>query len=178
MKVLFIHIPRTGGTSMERRDIFNQIAQKYSTMEYCKKMAGLNPSMNFDDYFKFAFVRNPYDRFASGVLRYSMVIDKVPKEKFSEYVVDSPNVFEKWRTSKPMHPYLTIDGKLDSMDFIGRYENIQEDWSKVCKIMGVPDDLPHMNKSGYTYENIYTDEARELVYEYYKKDFEMFNYDK
>ena len=163
---------------MERRAIFEKVGRKYSPIELCKELIDRNPEKNFADYFKLAFVRNPYDRLASALLAYPMVREGIPTANFSEYVIKNIGTFEDWRGTRPMHPLLTINGNL-AMDFMGRYENIQEDWSKACKIIGVPDDLPHMNRSGHdNYANLYSAEARELVYNYYKIDFKLFNYEK
>ena len=59
-KFLFIHIPRTGGTSIESQFNCkeNKEKNKHWTLSYWRKTLDRE---TFDDYFKFAFVRNPWD---------------------------------------------------------------------------------------------------------------------
>lgn len=66
-KCIFIHIQRTGGTTIERwlqgEDQWNlKHNYKHITTSYAKKRA--YPEY-YDDYFKFTFVRNPYERVLS-----------------------------------------------------------------------------------------------------------------
>ena len=55
-------------------------------------------------------------------------------------------------------------GNLAPIQFFGRFENLEEDWSKVCKILGVYISLPHKNKSrDRGYRHYYDDETRKIV---------------
>ena len=61
-------------------------------------------------------------------------------------------------------------------DFIGRFENINEDFNKVCLAIGIKElKLPHAyNSKTFKKPFEWTDELKEKVYNYYKKDFELF----
>ena len=62
-------------------------------------------------------------------------------------------------------------------DFVGRYENLQEDWEKVCQKLGMYEDLQYLNVGKHLpYKEYYTDESIEKVSELYKEDIEIFNY--
>ena len=66
-------------------------------------------------------------------------------------------------------------------DFIGKFENLQEDYDKVCDHIKIPKTkLPHLNSGGGNneiYEKFYTDDLKQFVYEQYKEEFEIFGYD-
>lgn len=64
------------------------------------------------------------------------------------------------------------------IDFIGRYENLDADFEKACKAIGIKNKLPHLNKSDHdNYRQYYTNETQKIVEGWVKKDLEMFNYD-
>lgn len=67
-KIIFIHIPRTGGTSVEKHFGFKhqhgwkpETAQHLTLKEYSNHY-------DVNDYFKFTLVRNPWDRLVSWYL--------------------------------------------------------------------------------------------------------------
>jgi hypothetical protein len=69
------------------------------------------------------------------------------------------------------------DGKL-IVDFIGHYERLQEDFSKVCDSLGVKAELPRINTSSHRdYRNYYSPETRKLVGDYFRRDCQLFGYD-
>jgi len=173
-KIIYCHLPRTAGTSMEGDSKFGTvITGHFGIRDYIEQGAEI------DFYFKFAFVRNPYDRLASAIFAYLLQNEKNPREKFNETVIKYK---DKWPTqiaTKPQYEYThDISGNL-RIDFIGRYENLEEDWKKLCVKLGIEAELTHLKKwPQYDYNNLYSEEARNIVRDFAKKDFEMFGYDR
>jgi len=68
-------------------------------------------------------------------------------------------------------------GKL-LMDFVGKLENLQEDWQTVCERIGLPHEpLPRKNASQRgRMQDYYDDESRQLVARHWAREIEMFGY--
>jgi hypothetical protein len=83
--------------------------------------------------------------------------------------------------------WITDDDGNIMVDFVGRYENLEEDWRKVRGVLEertgltMKRDQPlvhkHRSNIGHGYRWYYNDETKELVREHYKKDIEAFDYD-
>tara|TARA_R110001592_G_scaffold298412_2_gene569206 strand:- start:714 stop:1277 length:564 start_codon:yes stop_codon:yes gene_type:complete len=125
----------------------------------------------FESYYKFTFVRNPWDRLVSA----------------HEYDKQFGNqlIFKEWIKLSPVsyntiseHKYGIQYDFVNGCDFIGKFENLQEDFNTVCDKIGIPQQqLPHKNKTKHKhYTEYYDDETREIVAEKYAKDIEYFGY--
>jgi sulfotransferase famil protein len=129
--------------------------------------------------FKFAFVRNPWDRLVS---RYAYLLknEKHPRHGFVQKMkgFDDYVAWEVQRGKFFQYTYVTdSSGKL-IVDFIGHYERLSEDFAKVCERLGRKVELPRANASSHRdYRTYYSDATRELVGSYFQRDIEMFGYD-
>lgn len=67
-----------------------------------------------------------------------------------------------------------------SLDFIGRFENLETDWNYIKTKIDIVDELPHLNKSKHEkYKKYYTNKNLiNRVINVYEKDFELYKYDK
>ena len=139
--------------------------------------------------FKFAFARNPWSRLLSSyknkVAQWNQNSPKyefrIPFYKdfkdasFKEFVIwialNGTDHEDHIRQQTSLVPY-------DLVDFIGKFENLQEDFSIVCDKISIPrKKLEHWNATKHKhYTEYYDDETREIVAEKYAKDIEYFGY--
>ena len=65
------------------------------------------------------------------------------------------------------------------VDFIGKFESLQEDWQQLMEKLSLPP-LPHKNislkKSENNEESFYTKNIAEVAIERYRKDIELLGY--
>lgn len=65
------------------------------------------------------------------------------------------------------------------VDFIGKYENLSEDWAHVARKIGVPEELPHVNANPDRkhYTEYYTDQTKQIIGDRFRVDIEHFEYE-
>jgi hypothetical protein len=202
-KCIFIHIPKSAGTSVERflRDVDPDIPAKVLRKRGFSRF--LNDHL---DYYVFSFVRNPYSRFVSawkwGELKFSKEGDlpfykKERSVSFREYVLlttdldyrkDNQNLwseYDEYHTLPQFEFFPHLNGGHYFTDkispdftcgFIGRFENLQKDFGKVCFDIGIQEfKLPHAyNSKTFRQDFDWTDTLKSKVFSYYKKDFDLF----
>lgn len=194
---IFIHIPKTGGTSIEHglrpygkllQGVvnFESIYYKHVTASALQRMLG--PS-EYAAYFKFTFVRNPWDwivsnyAFNRGLCRPYVIGTKYT---ISGKVPDSAKdvSFSDWlrwwiEELSPSQSTMVVDdeGRL-MVDFVGRFEHLESDFHRLCTSLGLPTAaLPHLKASEHgPYMEYYDETTRQLVIEHFKTDFELFGY--
>lgn len=218
---LFVHIPKTAGQSIEQffmnmleldwdldRD---QLLLQANDDPTCgtEKLAHLSAAEytgcahvspeEFSRFFKFSFVRNPWDRILSEY-RYRNYFQHRSFRDFVMNKLPEPGWDDKYRHVMPQYDMLHDDGGRLMVDYVGRFENLQQDFDQVCGLLGISEStLPHRNRSdkksrglkrkirNLLYMNgenrrldkadLYDDETRAAVEKYYRKDIETFGYD-
>lgn len=149
-KFIFLEYPKTGTLSMstilrKHHSEINWVRFKnHKKKEGRIRHNGLNQALiahpECSNYFKFAFVRNPWDRAVS--LKYHLIHSQKYREiEFSEYI--SSRHFKAQPTF-----YQFCEKNYENLDFIGKYENLEEDFKNVCNIIGLEkmEKLHHLNK--------------------------------
>lgn len=191
---IFVHIPKAAGVSV-CRTLFNNLAGGHQTI---KKYQIVFSEKEFNRYFKFTFVRNPWDRLFSAYnflkkggmndsdkhWAMSNLSDYATFDDFVKKWINSSNVY-KYAHFIPQHHFLCLPGSDDiQVDFIGYYENIEDDFVYIKNKLALCSETPlkHENKTESNstkrdYRDFYTDEARDIVYETYKKDIDLLGYD-
>ena len=181
-KFLFVHIPRTSGTSIETQF-------QYDEKKEGNKHWNLNDWKNyldsdtFESYFKFAFVRNPWDIVISKYFDRGWYSSPVHGRggQIGYYSRRSLKFFlEHYQPAAHEHG----DGLLDYFDpeqmyFIGRFENRAQDLEYICKKIGIninKNRAARSRKCKKHHARYYDDETRKIVAEKYAKDIEHFGY--
>jgi len=132
-----------------------------------------------DNYFKFAFVRNPYDRYVSTCYflnRNNNSMDKRPVEMMKEIV--KSDVLKTKMLYHPQYSFIVNKDHQLKTDFIGKFEKLDVDFQLLSEHLQFSyAKLNLRNHNAHPpYQELYDEELRELVYEYYKKDFTTFDY--
>jgi chondroitin 4-sulfotransferase 11 len=196
-RCIFVHIPKTAGNSINR--VFGVGWEDHKDLQrYSDEL----PSDVFAAYFKFAVVRNPWDRLLSDY-NYQLKKSRAPasklfvvdadgsKRNFAEWVevaLEEPNRYEagdwggavsphihRW---SPQIDWISIDGE-PRTDFVARLERLPEDFRAICRRLDLPPvRLPHRNRRLHLhYSHYYNRTTRELVAAYYARDIEHFGYE-
>jgi hypothetical protein len=188
-RIVFIHVPKTAGTSMEHTGILG--GQGHITItEYFLTTPGIAT------YFKFGFVRNPWDRLVSTYFFFrnmpedywmfhanDPIIRAVRSySSFSEFTKKllQTCIWPHARVFWPQSTLLCLPSGEIGVDFVGRYEHLERDWTKVCKKLGAEErvPLPRKNTSGHEhYSSYYGADERECVARAYASDITLFGYD-
>lgn len=201
---LFVHIDKAAGSSIQlalqphvapsrprrrwRRRLawlgsVNRLGGLYRTVEFPEHASArlvqrsLPPEV-YSNLFKFAFVRNPWDRLVSrysylkrndGHPRHALVNQLSGFDEYVEWEIRRGRMFQ--------HTYVTdLEGRA-IVDFVGRFENLEADFARACAQLRIKAELPKANASSHRdYRTYYSDATRQRVAECFKSDIELFGY--
>ncbi|MDO6562455.1 sulfotransferase family 2 domain-containing protein [Amphritea sp. 1_MG-2023] len=192
-KFLFIHVPKTGGNSIqnilkvyseddivvlakhqdgiERFEVRNKIydIKKHSILSHYKSV--LEPD-TYESLFKFATIRNPWEKMISFYFSPHRGVKKWDRNNFIALL----------NNVAPLRHYVCEGAqsiKVDSeLDYLIKFENLDEDFGIVCKNLGIPEiTLPRRNQSNRRhYSKYYDSELIQLVEDRFKEEIEFGNY--
>jgi len=221
LKTILVRIPKTASTSINRhlytcdcqqRDFGKKprpprvCASSMKTYKHSRitETRAVCPTDLYEASYKVAFVRNPWDWILSYYWHYG---DTFMRENtFRNFLSGIPEMLLKHRCDRlpwhnimpqmPQYEYIINENGEIEVDFIGKYENLHEDWRRLCGEIGINKNkweqrgsevtlsdtltLPHLNANltpRKHYRNYYTDIEIDMVYNLYKKDIEMFDYE-
>jgi hypothetical protein len=197
--ILFIHIPKTGGTNIEdnlKKKITQTLCDQttpnknnllpgpydrvspqhldYSTIyKFREKL-----NVSFDNIKVFSVVRNPYNRIISDLLwgnhiksiyTADMVYDVIKNQYLYKNDVDNHNL--------PQYTFVTDEkGELIENIRIFKTEELNDKNDEINKYLGV--DINIIKKQNDNeYQKFLNKKSIDLINEFYKKDFELFNYE-
>ncbi len=192
-RCIFVHIPKTGGISIAK-SLFGNLAgchTKISDYQIIFNQA------EFDSYFKFTFVRNPWERVFSAyhylkqggmheedrAWAEANLASSSNFDDFIKYQLRSESILQQVHFI-PQYHFLCLPG-IDQIwvDFLGFYENLQEDFLYVRSRISPQSKskLLHENQTRLgkklAYRDFYTKTTRDIVAEVYERDIALFEYD-
>lgn len=224
-KCVFIHIPKVAGQSIEtvflnllnltwetrgplllRENNDSKLGPPFLAHLKAEDYVFYNymTEEQFNAYFKFAFVRNPWDRMVSI---YKYLDFYSARMSFKKFVMKElpQNLWAKryWFVRPQAEFIFNQDGK-KLVDFIGKFENLNNDFRVACSKIGIQEiDLPHVNQSEtfdnkasllskkmiknillpltkkhtfMRYQDYYDSESADFVANLYEADIELFEY--
>lgn len=138
------------------------------------------PTQVFDKFYKFGFVRNPWDWQVSLYHYMSQISDHHQGEiakrfsSFEEYL--DWRVVKDKRTQKDF--FYDSENNLKA-DYVGKFENLATDFDFICKEIGIDAELGHKNSSKRSndYRKYYSTETKNLIADHFEDDIKLFGYD-
>jgi len=222
---VFVHIPKTAGISIEHV-FLKLLGLSWETRAPLllrpnedprlgpPRLAHLKASeyvscghltpQQFEAYFKFSFVRNPWDRIVSEY-KYRKYPTKINFKTYLFKHLPAPSWSDPYCHIIPQHDFLFDDQSKLLIDFVGRYESLEADFATICGRLGLPQlTVPYKHRSlerkppksvrqhlSYAWHSLwdkqkkhtfqhyteyYDEESKEFVAQLYKEDITTFNY--
>jgi hypothetical protein len=137
------------------------------------------PPEQFDTFFKFAFVRNPFDRFVSYcsfMTRFQGEFLAKPQRVMAHFLQNPPRQHVLFW---PQYSFIA-DANDDLLtDYVGRVEEMQQSYDEIVQRIGIPSaKLEKINTSKRDdYRSYYTPPLVEGVAKLYARDLELFGYE-
>ena len=185
----FTHITKTGGTSIEKLGLNNNIRWGLHHGEYKNHHKPLNEQKKelVEKYDWFMVVRNPYDRIISelhckwGNRKKNEILNK-SKEEINQYIrdciiyrdINNKNKYYCYGHYKEQYKYL-----YDNINII-KFENLKEEFDLLMVKYNIDLKLEsHLNKNNKMFTvNDLDKHTIDIINHVYNKDFELFNYKK
>lgn len=191
-KICFIHIPKTGGSSIINyfnfhRDLHHMFGMdgNLERTHFCQ--SEIEKHFEISDYYKFVFVRNPYERIAS---EFAWRMMNLPNkhgllsqyDDFNEFVIGLDRIYDEIINNQHIHRicnhFFPQNKFFNSVDFIGRYENYELDLGFLGKKFGIEKKIPHDNKAkNEDYRTWYNERSIEIISRLYSEDIKIFGYE-
>jgi sulfotransferase famil protein len=198
-KFVFVHIPKTAGNSIAlalQQYSDDQIVFTNRQQEYNESVGGLNrfglARAHLDlgkharleqilsawetdalgdpkDYFKFACVRNPWDRLVSFYFSPHARRKRFNKTEFESFI-------GKTALRGSQSAFVLVDGHC-AVDFLVRFEHLEDDLAIVAERLGIEISLPHVNRSKHRpFQDYYDGTTRAMVQSLFREEIELFDY--
>jgi hypothetical protein len=160
-----------------KRRMFKIAAQDYGFYNHMTAAAAkdlINDDRVWNSYFKFAFDRNPWDREVSYY--HYCYRDEAGRPSFERFV----NSDRRARLNN--YEIYSLVGDV-AVDFVGRYENLEDDLKHALSQVGIDADLPlprakgDIRKDQRSYREYYTPETQHLIGAWYEPEIALLGYE-
>ena len=184
LRCFFIHIPRTGGSSIASTMLDGRSAHT-PYFVYRREFPD-----EFSEFFKFCFVRNPWDRLVSAFFYLKAGGMDAADRRWAREHLGAYHTFEDfvrgwvneasiwtWVHFLPQSYFVIDPAGGQTTDFVGRFECLERDLAQVAARLQIPAPLSRMNASNHWhYTTYYDDETRAIVARAYASDIAAFGY--
>lgn len=184
-KAIFLHIPKTGGTSV--KVALGESEKRRHHFPWWVYQQG-SPK-RFEKFYKFAFVRNPIDRIISGYSYLKAGGNKISDFEVANHLDQYDNFddfvqFELFKGKMIYHPifrpqtwYLCDCFGRIKVDYVGRYESFDSDFVEVARQLNIDklSGLPVINKSPNSLITL-NQLSKTIIYDIYRDDYDIFKY--
>lgn len=192
-RFIFVHVPKTAGKSLrsvliEHGSYLPDTPELYLNPNLPTrdprhargfKIAAYVGAEDWQSYYSFGFVRNPWDRLVS---LYHFVL-KTPRHRIHDEVSNmdftSFALYFLSHDPEPMWNWLADESGNKIVSDVYRFEDLSECYEKIMKRCEIahPPPLPHLNKSdrGH-YRHYYSDNIAEKVQYLYHHEISLFDY--
>lgn len=190
-RYVFVAVPKTATTTIHnyfRQSIVVNDRDEWLQKKYHYPLSSILKENKYaSKFFKFGFSRNPWDRMVSSWIDFStseghlkVWSQDLPKDfsSFEDFILNFPNTH--W--SEELH-FLPSYAYLEGADFVGKYENLNEDFKKVLSnINHVEIDILNLPKERKTdrkgYRSYYTNQKMiDAVADFFHDDIEQYGYE-
>lgn len=187
-KCIFVHIPKAAGTSVLHalNGSGGHLQRDHASVQ---TFISANRYL-FDTYFSFAFVRHPFSRAQSSYQYLKNGGNKTTDIELAKFINDNycdVNEFIlKHLTSsrvansllfKPQSSFICDEFNQVQVDFLGKFENLENDFAYVCKKLKISVHLPKANMSSLKdHSCILNTESKQILHKIYADDFDVFGY--
>jgi hypothetical protein len=186
-KAIFVHIPKCAGISVNEAIFSTKAGGHTSLNDYCVVFS----PQELNDYFKFTIVRNPWDRLVSAYTFlqkggfndsdknwYHENLSKF--EDFNDFVKCwvTPENIKTWKHFRLQTDFLLEKRNRINVDFVGFFENIDNDFDFIAKRLNIINKLKPKNITGRegSYRDFYNTETINIVRDVYEKDISYLGY--
>jgi hypothetical protein len=199
-RFIFFHVPKAAGSSI------TEAFRRYSDIPYARlyhymyDLMGQRPWLHlfarhisprelrdelgkkkFDRYFKFAFVRNPFDWHVSQYHFHKQKEDAYFHEIFKEMTFPE---YVEWAVENTriarsrQKEFLSDENGGSLVDFVGKVEQLESDLRELSERLGLKVSIPQSNESkrNKDFRSYYDERSRRLIEESHREDLEAFGY--